>query len=91
MYSIKDRRAIATWCRTKASYDSVANTSSIGLVENIRFTEKARCFYLKLWLWSSMKPSQHEQAIIWDKMGTDFVKRRIERANKISKSLAENL
>lgn len=86
MMQMKDRLQLQTWLRSNASFDEVMRTSRFGLVENERFTEKARRHFYFLWLWSAPRNDEIHD-IVYDIFGADFYWRRIEKVKRIVEEL----
>lgn len=85
---MKDRLQLQTWLRSNASFDEVMRTPRFGLVENERFTEKARDHFRFLWLWSGARESaRHDR--FYNAVGADAYWRRIERVRRIIEELKE--
>lgn len=85
----RDRWQIQEWLRQGRSYNSIADLPSTGLVDNTRFTERARRMYLKLWVWSEGHFSSVLQDRCYHRLGRLAYYRRIERCQRIIKSLKE--
>lgn len=51
--NLKDRNQVAIWLQSGASLREVEQTSPFGLVQNLRFTERARRTYRLIWTWST--------------------------------------
>lgn len=50
---MRDRIQLGYWLRGNASLADVENAGAIGLVENVRFTERARSKFRFVWAWST--------------------------------------
>lgn len=88
LQTMHDKMTLSQWLRERRSYNDIAELSRFGLVENERFSERARRLYLKLWEWSAHRMSSRVQN---DLYCTDNMKlnRRIERCQHIINRLME--
>lgn len=90
MLTPKDRQQIAAWLNSGASYNDVVNAPRIGLVENERFSERAREVYIWLWTWSAHRfegSAGRKQSDIYYRYGMAGLNRRIERVKRIIERL----
>ena len=84
--SLKDRSVLATWLSAKLTLDDVESLQSTGLVENVRFTERARDVYFVLWTWSADRfhgESGRLQDEYVKRFGLQRLKKRLERCNQL--------
>lgn len=86
--SRKDADQLANWLASGATLQEVQSASSVGLVGNVRFTERARRAYIFLWTWSTGRFSG-EAGRLQDQFqelhGIDAVIRRINRVRRLLK------
>lgn len=83
---MKDTLQLQTWLRSNASLDEVMRTPRFGLVDNERFTEKARKHFIFLWRWGSTRESvRHDR--FYRVMGAEAYFRRIKRVRRIIEEL----
>lgn len=90
MLSMKDRIQIARWLKSGATLDEVLNAPRFGLVENERFSERAREVYIWLWTWSAHRfegKAGRQQNDIYCKYGMAGLYRRFARVNRIIENL----
>lgn len=84
---MKDRIALETWVRARASLGSVLDADRYGLVDNERFTARAVRFYETLWrgsAWHFECPRQ-DRMYAWG--GATAINRSILRCQKILRAL----
>jgi len=86
MMQMKDRLQLQTWLRSNASLAEVMRVPRFGLVENERFTEKARKHFLFLWRWGSTRNMVRHNKF-YRVMGADAYFRRIKRVRLIIEEL----
>lgn len=78
----RDTLRLESWLLGRASLAEVEDTDPIGLVGNIRFSEKARRAYRLIWAWSTHRfggPAGAWQERVYARHGRAFVERRIAR------------
>lgn len=51
--TLQDKQQVAHWLRGGATLAEVRSIPAVGLVGNVRFTERARDLYTHLWGWSA--------------------------------------
>lgn len=82
---MKDRLALTNW--KNLSLSEVSAISSIGLVDNERFTPRAKRTFKLLHEWCSFRYSSKAQDKYYALHGMAGLNRRIERANKLAKAI----
>lgn len=85
---LKERAIIANW-RGLSAYE-VENIQRLGLVDNIRFDERTRKTWLRVWYWSNFKfcdSGAWSQDKYWVRHGQVGLERRYARAQKLGKAL----
>jgi len=90
--NMKDTLQVSHWLRSGATWNDVMQASRYGLVENERFTERAREVYTWLWTWSA--PRFHGRAndlqdAIYAQHGMKALQRRYARVNRIIAKLCK--
>lgn len=85
--NIKDTLILQQWLRSGASLADVERAQRIGLVGNVRFTERAVRAYRLLWTWGAARFSSAEQDRYCGKCGYPALQRRIARARAIIEKL----
>lgn len=83
---MKDRLQLQAWLRSNASLDDVMRVSRFGLVDNERFTEKARKHFFFLWLWGGTREMLRHKKF-YRIMGADAYFRRIKKVRLIIEEL----
>lgn len=90
--SIKDRIALKSWLLTRLSLADVESFSRSGVVENERFTDRAREIYFVLWTWSAERfhgePGRLQDAFE-ERFGHARLLQRIERCKRFINRLIE--
>lgn len=84
---IRDSATIRQWIRARATLAEIENTNPIGIVGNVRFSNRAVRQFRKLWTWSAIRFSSAEQDKIYSSRGRAFYLRRIERVSRIINAL----
>lgn len=87
---LKDRIAVGRWLHTNASLAEVLNTSSVGLIGNERFTERAVQVFTWLWTWSAPRfggQAGVKQERVFQRGGTLALERRYRRVARIIRRL----
>lgn len=90
---MKDKLQLIKWLKSNASLAEVENTKRFGLVENERFTERARKAYIFLWGWSTPRFSgniglKHDK--FYNSVGKEVYYRRINRVENIINKLIQS-
>jgi hypothetical protein len=88
----KDKQQLRHWICSNASYNDVINASRFGLVENERFTERAREVFIFLWTWSAHRfegAAGKLQNDIYYYHGMQGIDRRIARIQRIIQHIKE--
>jgi len=83
---MQDRIQVERWIQSNATLGDVLDTSAHGLVDNERFTYRAKRFYIRLWTWGAVRYSgraSEEQEQFYKRMGKDAFFRRIDRTQAI--------
>jgi hypothetical protein len=83
---MKDQIVLRNWLRSGATLAEVESVSRFGLVDNERFTEQARRAYKLLWTWSASRfagVAGLKQERAYARLGSDGLRRRFERCNRI--------
>ena len=83
--NIKDRLAIANW--KHASLADVESVSQYGLVENERFTPRAKRTFRLLHEWGCHRYSSRKQNDWYFLHGTGGIDRRIARVNRLAEAI----
>lgn len=76
---------VEKWLKNKVSLEEAEKTSSVGLVDNIRFTPNALRLYRLLWCWSAQRFSGDYgimQERYYKRRGMAALNRRIARCQK---------
>lgn len=88
-FSIQDQNALANWIGGGASLGDVLSASSIGIVGNVRFTERARRRYVAIWTWSAYRMGgiyAAKQDRFWNLHGKVAFERRMARAQTLARA-----
>lgn len=89
---MQDKIQLANWLRSNATLHDVETTSRFGLVENERFTERAREVYRFLWTWSAHRfegQAGRLQNDVYYRHGMLGLDRRFARVNRIIRKIIE--
>lgn len=87
----KDKAQLRTWLASGESLSGVEACSAAGLVENERFTERARQAYRLIWRWSALRfggVHGRVQERFYKRRGMEALLRRIERCRRIAARIA---
>lgn len=84
-FSMQDTRILSGWVCGGATLAEVESYDSIGLVGNVRFSERARRRYRMLWEWCTFRYSSAAQDQFWNLHGREAFYRRMERARRIAR------
>lgn len=79
----KDIIAVERWLRSGASLYEVETTPRFGLVDNERWTPQAVRLYRLIWEWSAYRLNSERQDRAYRRLGTEGIKRRIERCHRL--------
>jgi hypothetical protein len=85
--SIRDKEQLARWLASRATLAEVESVSSVGLVGNVRFSERARDAYSFLWRWSAQRfagTAGAAQDRFYALHGADALTRRIARVRRVA-------
>lgn len=82
---IKDRLALANW--RHASLADVEAVSQYGLVDNERFTPRAKRTFRLLHEWGCVRYSSRVQNDYYCRFGSEGVDRRIARAQRLAQAI----
>lgn len=80
--SNRDAAALANWLGDAVPLSAVLQADAVGMVGNIRFSERARRAYVLTWTWSAPRYAGEAgawQDRCWSRHGAAFVHRRIAR------------
>jgi hypothetical protein len=84
--NIRDSVVLSNWLAGNATLSEVNALSSVGLVGNVRFSEKARNRYIYYWVWSTVRfsglPGMLQEAF-YKRHGLDGLNRRFARVNRV--------
>lgn len=83
---MKDKIQLQRWINSGASLAEVESVSRFGLVNNERFTERAREVYVWLWTWSTARFSGTAGALqdrLHRRRGMAALNRRYTRVSRI--------
>lgn len=83
---MKDKIQLQRWVASGASLAEVESVSRFGLVDNERFTERAREVYRWLWTWGAPRFSGTANAMqerVYAKHGMPALNRRYARVSRI--------
>ncbi len=83
----QDKEVLKMWLRTNATLAQVSNTSNIGLVDNVRFSDDAVRWYKFIWEFSCHRFSSKKQDVIYNKHGLKALHRRFNRVSRIVNKL----
>lgn len=87
---MKDKIAVGNWLRINLSYNEVMKISRYGLVENERFTDRAKEVYIFLWTWSAPRfegLAGNLQEVVYKKHGHNALHRRYARVNRMIQNI----
>lgn len=82
----KDKRAVGAWLRAGYSHNDCMRAERMGLVENERFTYRAKEVYVVLWAWSAYRfegDAGRAQDALYYRGGIEAVSRRIARCQRL--------
>ena len=82
--SMNDTRTLSNWIAGRATLADVESVDPIGLVGNVRFTERARRRYCLIWEWSTFRYSSFAQECFYAKHGRAAFYRRIARVRRMA-------
>lgn len=86
----QDKAKLIEWLQCGLTYNEVISIERIGYVGNGRFSEEVRRKWVFLWNWSAPRfsgPIGMRQDRVYDRMGKDFLNRRLARINRIIETL----
>lgn len=85
-----ERQTLQRWLRTNVSLHDIQQFDHVGLVGNVRFTNRCKRIYALLWTWSA--PRFFSSAGEWQdachrKNGQEFINKRMARCSAIIEAL----
>lgn len=86
----EERQVLQRWLRTRLSLHDVEQFEARGILDNQRITKRCKRIYALLWTWSAHRFFGAEgqwQERVYQKNGSDFIARRIERCKAIIEQL----
>lgn len=89
--SIADATCLQNWLASQATVTEVLNLHSVGLVENLRFTDRARNEFMRLWSWSAPRfggAAGRAQEAFYERHGSQALWRRYTRVQALCKAYA---
>ena len=84
--NMQDTIVLCGWLASNATLSDVNAVASVGLVENVRFSEKTRNRYIYYWVWSTSRFSGLAgilQEAFYKRHGIDGLNRRFARINRV--------
>lgn len=82
--SMQDSRILCGWVAGRASLADVESVDPIGIVGNVRFSERARRRFRLIWEWSAFRYSSRAQDVFWNRHGRDAFYRRMARVRRMA-------
>lgn len=87
----KDTQVLCNWIAGGASAAEIEGLSRFGLVDNERFSERARRRFLLICEWSNFRMSSAAQEKFWLLHGRNAFYRRMNRARALARAYGCNL
>lgn len=89
----RDQQHLAYWLGTGCSLAEVEAVDKIGIVGNVRFSERARDWFRLIWTWSAprfegLAGFKHDRA--YAKLGRERYNRRIQRIKQLGERLCQS-
>lgn len=82
--SMQDTRTLCNWIAGRATLADVESVDAVGLVGNIRFSERARRRFRLIWEWSTFRYSSLAQDRFYNLHGRSAFYRRMARVRRMA-------